>query len=301
VSKFDLYQTVTDRIIELMEKHGSNWTNPFNKKGGAYYPKNPITGKEYNGVNVFLLGTTSFELPYWAGYGQWASRGCQVKGGEKATMIVYWKILEKKKLVDGVEKISKLPLLRYLNVFNIAQVEGAFADKLREKLATPSEAPAVSVNEIAEAFFAATGAKVEHSNQPRASYSWVTDSIHMPNRDLFSATATSTATEAYYGTLAHEVTHWTGHKSRLNRVIENRFASPEYAFEELVAELGSAMLSAQLSITVEPRADHAQYLNNWLACLKSDKGAIMKAASLAKAAAAFVSNLSEAEGVEEAA
>ena len=123
----------------------------------------------------------------------------------------------------------------------------------------------------------------------------------MPERALFAATPTSSATECYYSTLAHELTHWTGHTSRLARDFSGRFGSSAYAFEELVAELGAAMLCAELGISIEPRADHAQYLNGWISVLKGDNGAIIKAASLAKQAAAFITADRSTEELAEAA
>lgn len=294
---FDLYQVVTDRVIDLMSQHGANWSNPFNKKGSAYMAKNAVTGKIYQGLNVFLLATTPYQIPVWAGYGQWFSKGCQVKKGAKSTMIVYWKILEKAVTVNGVAKIKKTPLLRYLNVFNVEQVEGAYADSVKAAaLVTTEVRTEVETIELADAFFAATGAKIRHSDDMRAYYSPALDLVHMPNRVLFAATKTSSATECYYSTLAHELTHWTGHKARLNRNDGTmRFGGEAYAFEELVAELGAAMLCAQLGISVEPRPDHAQYLNNWLKALKDDKHAIITAASLAKKAAAFMTTIDDEE------
>lgn len=297
-SKFDLYQTVTDRILALMETHGAMWVNPFNKRAAFYNASNPTTGKAYKGINTFLLACTPFALPLFAGYGQWADKKCQVERGEKATMIVYWKILERREVVDGVDTVSKRPLLRHLSVFNIDQVEGEFADKLRAEATAPIVNCVEMVAKV-DSFVAATGANISHSNEPRCYYVPMLDKIHMANRENFQATAHSTATEAYYGTLLHELTHWTGNTRRLDRKLLNRFGSEAYAFEELVAELGSAMLCAELGVSVEPRADHAKYLNNWISVLKSDNGAIIKAATLAKQAAAYVSNMQVTEEEEE--
>lgn len=299
-NKFDLYQTVTDRVIDLMAKHGSNWMNPFNKRAGLYQPTNPITGKAYRGINTFLLATTPYPMSYWAGYGQWADKKCQVRRGEKATMIVYWKILERKAVVDGAEKIVTRPLLRYLSVFNIDQVDGEFADALRVNGTVPVTT-SVDLVAQADAFVAATGARVIETQKPSAYYSPADDYVHMPARANFDATTTSSATECYYGTLLHELTHWTGHASRLARDFSGRFGSNAYAFEELVAELGSAMLCAELGVSIEPRVDHAQYLNSWIQVLKADNGAILKAAGLAKAAAAMLSKFSDDAEVSEAA
>jgi antirestriction protein ArdC len=291
-TKFDLYQTVTDRVIALMQEHGANWVNPFKKAGVAYQPTNPITGKAYRGINTFLLATTAYGAPYWAGYGQWAEKKCQVRRGERATMIVYWKMLEKTTVVDGEAKKTTRPMLRYLAVFNAAQVDGEYAAGL-VAAPVPEKPCEAAMIATADAVFAATGARIVSDRSARAFYSPSEDFIHMPVRECFEATATSSATECYYGTLAHELTHWTGHASRLNRDLSNRFGTQAYAFEELVAELGSAMLCAELGISIEPRADHAQYLNNWLAVLKSDNAAIIKAASLAKHAAALITAAGE--------
>jgi antirestriction protein ArdC len=299
---FDLYQTVTDRVIALMSEHGADWINPFKKTAAAYAPQNPITGKAYQGMNTFLLATMPYELPYWAGYGQWSSKDCQVRRGEKSTMIVYWKILERTVTVNGEQRVSKRPLLRYLNVFNVAQVDGAYADTLRARTVTPTAVSDTAATiALADAFVASTGAVLRHSTEAAAYYRPAADYIHMPHRAQFAATKTSTATEAYYGTLLHELTHWSGHESRCNRALQNKFGSEAYAFEELVAELGAAMLCAQLGVSVEPRADHAQYLNNWLKVLRSDNGAIIKAASLAKQAAAYLSASVEADDEAQAA
>jgi antirestriction protein ArdC len=297
--KFDLYQTVTDRVIDLMQSYGGDWINPFKKRGLSYQPHNPITGNAYKGMNVLLLATTPYSQPCWAGYGQWAEKRCQVRKGEKATMIIYWKILEHTVTVGGETRTTKRPLLRYLSVFNAEQVDGDYAETLRATVAEPIKSD-VDTFAAAEAVFAGTGATIRHSIKPAAFYSPSEDYVHLPERSLFEATATSSATECYYSTLAHELTHWTGHTSRLNRDQRNRFGSDAYAFEELVAELGAAMLCAELGISIEPRADHAQYLNGWLKVLKADNGAIIKAASLAKQAAALIT-AERAEELAEAA
>ncbi len=150
----------------------------------------------------------------------------------------------------------------------------------------PSE-PATIIA-IAEEFVSRSGATIQHGGT-RACYIPATDEIQMPPREAFFATATSTATEGYYSTLLHELTHWTAPANRCARDLSGRFGSEAYAMEELVAELGAAFLSAELSITAEPRPDHAQYLSNWLTVLKADKNAIFTAASKAGEAVRFLS------------
>jgi antirestriction protein ArdC len=288
-SKLDLYQAVTDNVIKLMTEHGANWTNPFNRKGAGYQAVNAVTGEAYKGVNQLLLGVTPYPLALWAGFGQWQAKGCTVKKGEKATIGLYFNVIQKTKTdTAGETKTTSIPLLKYFNVFNIDQVEGAFAEELRARVNDTAGANTVAALDNAEAFFNAQGATVTHSNTPRACYNLVSDNIHMPNKALFEDTKHSTATECYYSTLAHEFIHWTGAPARLKRDHSGRFGSQAYAFEELVAELGAAFLCAELGISTTTRADHAEYLNNWLQVLKNDNKAIIKAATLSKAACLYL-------------
>jgi len=134
----------------------------------------------------------------------------------------------------------------------------------------------------------ATGAAIREGHYDLACYDWALDRIDMPARTLFKGTATCTPTEAFYATLLHELVHWTGHQSRLARDLKNRFGSEAYAIEELVAELGSAFLAADLGIATEPRADHAAYVADWLKVIKSDPFAISSASARASAAVDFV-------------
>lgn len=132
-----------------------------------------------------------------------------------------------------------------------------------------------------------TGADIRHSGD-QAYYAPAQDYIVMPSRALFKDTSTSTATENYYSTLFHELTHWTGAKHRLDRLSNDRFGSKDYAFEELVAELGAAMCCALTGVTSSPREDHARYILSWLKALKSDKRFIFSAASHAQKALDFL-------------
>jgi antirestriction protein ArdC len=138
-----------------------------------------------------------------------------------------------------------------------------------------------------DGFVARTGAAIVHGGN-RACFVPKLDEIHMPPRELFTGSATSSATEAYYSTLLHELVHWTGPAHRCDRDLSGRFGTEAYAMEELVGELGAAFLCAELRIAVEPRADHAQYLAHWLNVLKADKRAIFTAASKAGEAVAFL-------------
>jgi antirestriction protein ArdC len=167
-------------------------------------------------------------------------------------------------------------------VFAAEQVDGYQPPVIDAQPAT-----VVTPIEQAEAFVAATRASIGHGGG-RAFYRPSTDSIQLPPRGAFIGTPTSTPAEAYYSTLLHELTHWTSAEARCNRQLGKRFGDQASAIEELVAELGAAFLCADLGITDEPRADHAQYLASWLSVLKADKKAIFTAASKASEAAAFL-------------
>lgn len=280
--KQDQYEVITTQVLQQMQTAGTGWIKPFAGNGQGGQPVNIVSKRAYRGINTLLLFWTPFGSRHWGTYKQWSDKGCQVRKGQKATRIVFWQFIEKTQ-ADGT--IKTIPFLKTYSVFNREQVDGEWASTLDAPLPKQSEVELVAA---ADAWIAGTGAKVNHTSDGRACYSTVSDSITMPHRELFSATPTSTATEAYYSTHAHELVHWTGHKSRLDRNLANAFGSEAYAFEELVAELGAAILCIQLGISTEPRADHAQYLNSWIKVLKGDKRAFMKAAGLAAKAVDFL-------------
>lgn len=288
--KIDVYQQVTDRVIEMMETHGSNWINPFSRKGQSAIPVNLATKKPYRGINVLLLGWSGFTSNVWGTYKQWNEKGCQVRKGEKSTAIVFWQFIEKEE--DGAKKV--IPFLKHYNVFNANQVDGY-------------EEPAVEpVNEeeriaAAEAFFRQIPADITFSKEGRAYYSPVIDKVHCPELSVFEDTPTSSAVECYYSTIAHELVHWTGHKSRLDRDLQNGFGSEGYAREELVAELGAAFACATLGISAEPRADHAHYLNGWIKKLADHKREFVSAVSSATKAVDYLTAFSEEGQAAEAA
>jgi len=302
--KFDAYQSITDQIIELMEEHGASWVKPWVGNGGT--AKRPIsisTGKPYQGCNPLLLWAAGFSDHRWGTYKAWQEKGCQVKAGQKAgAHIVFFKALDIKDKESGEDKT--IPLLRTVAVFNAEQVEGA--EPLVE---SAPESPAEADERVAAAlaFARNTGANVNIvPGSDRAYYSPLSDKIVVPAITDFIGTATSSAQEAYAGTILHELIHWSGHRSRLDRLKAASFGDDDYATEELVAELGATFLCADLQISAEPRPDHAQYLAAWLKALKSDKRLIVRAASVASKAANFLHSLQpnaqqEAEDIAEAA
>lgn len=206
-----------------------------------------------------------------------------MRKGEKSAFVVFYKELEIASEAGDAEVETRL-FARETPVFAAEQVDGYLAPVIEMSTV------AMTWIEQAEAFVAATGAQIHHGGT-RAFYRPSTDSIQLPPREAFIGTPTSTPAESYYSTLLHELTHWTSAESRCNRQLGKRFGDQSYAMEELIAELGAAFLCADLQITDEPRADHAQYLSAWLSVMKADKKAIFTAASKASEAAAFLAGL----------
>lgn len=276
--KVDIYQRVTDSIVQAIEAGAGKWEMPWSQH--AELPRN-VTGKAYRGINTVQLWSEAINKGYesqtWATYNQWAERGAQVRKGEKSSAVVFWKFTRFVSSAEGetedsgeVESGRVVPLARMYHVFNAAQVDG-FTPK-----AQPI-GPTVERIRAVDGFFDALGGKVAHV-EPKAYYRPSTDSINMPKIDLFRDA------ESYYATLAHEYTHWTAPKHRCDRELGKRFGSEAYAAEELIAELGAAFLCGHLGLSPEPRPDHAAYLTSWLKVLKADKKAIFTASSQAQKA-----------------
>ncbi len=275
----DVYQTITDRIIAAIEAGAGDWKMPWHVKDGgtAVVPVNAVSQRAYRGINVLMLWAAAQSAGYpsgiWATYKQWSELGAQVRKGEKACPIVFWKMLDDDEADDqddGDTKNARF-VARAFHVFNAAQVDG-FAAHALPPLPEPERV------DHAEAFFAAIGADIRQGGN-KAFYSPATDHIQMPPFAAFPDPV------AYYATLAHEATHYTSHASRCARDLKGRFGSEAYAAEELIAELGAAFLCADLALASEPRPDHAAYVANWLKVLKGDKRAIFTAAAQAQKAA----------------
>lgn len=273
---FDIHQTVTNTIIAQLEKGTLPWQKPWN--GGSMIPlalpKNITTGNKYRGINIPLLWMSTaaqdFTTHEWASFNQWKANKESIAKGQKGTMIIYYDTFEREE--DG--EIKKIPFVKTSYVFNRCQL----ASYKPETHIQPEPKLLVDRLSNVEEFIYNTKAIVKHGGN-RAFYAPAADSITMPFQERFIDTATRTATEGYYSILLHELTHWTGHKSRLDRLGNNRFGSKPYAYEELIAEMGSAFLCAELEITNAPKADHASYFGSWLQVLKDDKKAILTAAS----------------------
>ncbi len=283
----DLFQRITRQIADAIAAGAPSFEMPWHKWAeGTAQPVNAISGLPYRGINTLLLWAAAEQAGYscgrWATYRQWSEAGAQVRKGEKASLILFWKAAAND---DGGNNESddhasggrRRFISKAYAVFNQDQVDGAPVAKR----------PVLSAEErlaAAEAYFANVGAKVSHGGD-RAHYRPGTDEICMPLFEQFRDAP------AYYSTLAHEHIHWTGAKRRLDRDLKNRFGSEDYAAEELIAELGSAFIAAHLGIALEPRPDHAAYIGSWLKVLNDDPRAILTAAAKAQQAFDFLEGL----------
>lgn len=266
---------ITQSIITALESGVAPWVKPWT---GATHDtdRNLVSQKPYRGINrvILMVATMSkgYAAPVWATYKQWQAVGANVRKGEHGTKIVFFSPVETIDKATG--ETSSYAMLKSYTVFNAGQVDGYTAD---------SPAPVSGEFEDhsdAEAFIAKTGAIISHGGD-KAFYMPSADRIQLPAKSLFSAPA------AYYATALHELTHWTSHESRCDRDLsKGRFGNSEYAFEELVAELGAAFLCNDLGVS--GKLQHAEYIGSWLKVLKNDNTAIFKAAALAQKASDYL-------------
>jgi antirestriction protein ArdC len=269
-----IYQQVTDKIITELESGTiPSWVKNWSGDAGA--DCNVITNKPYSGINTIILGMSGFKSPYWGTYKQWLSIGAKINKDQfnKYQCIVFYSpVKTTKKQQDSDEKQQVYKVMRCFRVYNAEQVTGFEAPAM--------PAPKVFNNVASiEALTVNSGAQLQFGGD-RAYYSPNQDFIAMPHKLQFNSEA------SYYATLLHELAHWSGHKSRLDRDLSGRFGNEAYAAEELIAELSAAFLCARFNIAGELR--HSSYIASWLRVLKNDNKAVFKAAALAQKAADYL-------------
>jgi antirestriction protein ArdC len=272
----NVYEIVTHTIVEKLESGNVPWRKPWITAS----PCNLVSQKEYRGINTFMLAASGFPSRYWLTYAQAVKLGGHVKQGEHGSIVVYWNIGEEK-LNPKTGRVSKPFLLRYYKVFNLAQTEG-IAHKLGLAEASAKPVPDIAACESLVAAMPHAPAIVASD---RAWYRPSTDQVGMPSKSLFHSS------EAFYATLFHELTHSTGHVSRVGRdgvEVLNTFGSEAYSKEELIAEMGSAMLCGITGIAPATIENSAAYLRSWLGVLKGDSKVVVTAASQAQKAADYI-------------
>jgi len=282
MTKLDVHQTITDQIIAAIEAGCPPWRKPWTgSTAGACLPLRH-NGEAYRGINILVLWSVAAAQGYtsarWLTFKQAKDLGGSVRKGEKSALVVYYDTFRKED-EDGEEQV--IPFTKDYRVFNADQIDGLPADYYIQP--EPARDLGTVADPELDAFFAATGATIDTTDEPRAYYSITHDRIHMPPINTFHDAG------GYYGTLAHEVTHWTGAASRLDRF--ERFAvRKSYAFEELVAEIGNCLLCANLGLTPDFEQS-AAYIDLWLRAMKEDTRAIFRAASEAQKATDLILTL----------
>lgn len=294
--KQDIYERITGEIVAELEKGVRPWVKPWQVEHAAGRITRPLrhNGQAYSGINILVLwGVASargFVAPIWMTFKQAQALGAHVCKGEKGSPVVYADTVTRTEVDETGEEVERaIPFMKGYTVFNVDQIDG-LPDPYYAKPAARFDGPQRIAH--AERFFAGTGAEISHGGN-QAYYAMQPDHIRMPPFEAFADA------ERYYATLAHETTHWTRHPSRLGRDFgRKRWGDEGYAMEELVAELGSAFLSADLELTPEVRDDHSAYIGSWLKVLKNDKRAIFTAAAHAQKAAAYLHSLQETSDKE---
>ena len=289
--RVDLYSRITDRIVADLEQGVRPWIKPWSVANTTGRVSRPLrhNGEPYSGLNVLLLwseGTArGYASPMWMTFKQALEVGAAVRKGETGTTVIYASRFTKTEANgNGGEVERDIPFLKAYTVFNVEQIDG-LPDRYQgigEPISQPFERMAQ-----ADRFFHNTGAIIRHGGN-QAFYSPGSDVIQMPPFESFRDA------EAYVETLSHESIHWTAHPDRVGRDL-SRYSrdKSERAREELIAELGSCFLCADLGVVpeLEPRPDHASYLQSWLSVLAKDKRAIFQAAAHAQRAAAYLHGL----------
>lgn len=281
----DLYQTVTNTIINLIEQKKLNSDSRWFKNAGFKMPVNLKTGNQYSGVNILLLWAACHEKNYskneWLTFKQAEEMGYRVLKGEKSTHGVYFNTFKKEveNIKTGDVDELNIPFLKTLFFFNVEQLEGY---TINDNDISENKRDFFD-NIKADSIICNSHANINHGSNS-AYYSRMNDSIQMPNRADFKND------NYYYATLLHELTHWTGSEKRLDRQFGKKFGDNAYAFEELVAELGASFLGSECGIFESTQENHAHYLESWLNVLKNDKKAIFTACNQASKAHQFLMN-----------
>lgn len=276
MTKTDVYSEVTDRIIAALEQGVVPWRKPWQTTNGNG-PINIRNGRPYRGINVFLLGLAGYSDPRWGTYKAIRETGGNVRKGEHGTHVILWKPVPKKD--ESGEEAGNYMLLKQYVVFNAEQCDDVPALPEPEGLSehTPNERAEL----LTAGYVNGRGPALIHRGD-HAAYTPLDDKVYMPIPEAFQSP------ESYYLTLFHELTHSTGHESRLNRLEPATFGSDPYAREELVAELGAAMLAGLIGLPEDDSDQSAAYIGSWLRRLKDDRKLVVQAAAQAQKAADMI-------------
>lgn len=276
--KRDIHTEITNFVLDNIDGDVLPWRRKWHTSGPTIALPRRNTGEPYRGTNHLLLNITSlksgFSSPYWMTYNQAKSVGANVLKGQKGSRIVKFKPLTiESPEANGQERV--IPMIRNYTVFNLEQIEN-----LPDDYQSRQHVQTIPVSEVYD-YLKAVGAEIIHGDS-KAGFYPVLDVIRMPNIEDF------TDQYAYESVLAHELVHWTGHGSRLNRLVSTEEDTAEYAFEELVAEIGSMILCAHLGIESVMPENHLSYVKHYVTIMQADKKAIVRASSEAQKAVDFI-------------
>ncbi|HBJ7662073.1 TPA: DUF1738 domain-containing protein [Legionella pneumophila] len=300
MTKMPYHQVVANQIIESLKAGTAPWLKPWEPgTGNGQIPYNPLTGKRYRGINALYLMLKQSDDNRWLTYKQALSMDAQVRKGEKGTTVQYWKFHEEQIKQDDagypvldeqgnplkVQVNLERPKVFYATVFHASQI-----DNMPELIA---KEPDWSLIERAEKLLRNSGATIEHCEADRAFYRLSTDSIHLPPKEQFKSAAN------YYATALHELGHWSGHPSRLDRDLGHPFGSDAYAKEELRAEIASMFLGAELGIGHEP-SQHTAYIKSWIRVLEDEPLEIFRASADAEKIVNHLYVLEQTQNIQQA-
>jgi antirestriction protein ArdC len=286
----DIYQAITDRFVEQLKRGTVPWQKPW------FGVQNIVSRKPYRGINALVLGSTDYQSPFWITFKQTLDLGGHVRKGERSTPVIYYEILEKRDDAGNLRvrddgRSERVPFVRWANVFNLDQTEG-----IEPPVIAVQEGPTLPLERAAAIVENAKLCPIHHAGFA-AHYSPQDDVIRVPSPSTFHSR------EDYYHSLYHEMTHASGHSSRLNRdgiTRQARFGSEPYSQEELIAELGAAFLSNEAGVLDSVRFENsAAYLGSWINKFENDPRMIVSAASQAQKASDFVLGIEQKESLQE--
>ena len=289
-SRPSIYETITSKILAAIEQGPGDPIMPWQRSGARpVLPVNAATGQPYRGVNILSLWVTALERGYasgeWATLKRWNAKGAQVRKGEKASPIVFYREVDKTgdTATADDESQERYVLARGYWVFGAEQVDGYSA-------AANLPANPILRHAAAERYFAGMGARIVIGGA-QAGYRPSTDTIHMPDEARFVGSDGRSREESWYGVLGHESCHWAGAPNRLARDFGKRYADDAHCLEEAYAECCAAFLCARFGFASEPHPDHARYIHHWLSAMRADSRALFAAAAKAQAAVGYLDSL----------
>ena len=279
------YELITDAIIKKLEQGTIPWKRPWSIQRDM--PKNLVSHKEYNGINIWMLLSMGYESRYWGTFKQIKELGGEVIKGERGTPIVFWSIFSK--MNEETEREERFFTLRHWTVFNFEQTKGLKRPSDDSNSPTYTNTLVDDSNAVKTLNNMPNPPKIVHQRQ-MAFYNPIEDIVNLPKKESFSSI------EEYYSTLFHELSHSTGHKTRLNRegiTNPDKFKSHKYSIEELIAEFSASYVMGSIGLLDKTIDNSASYIDGWIKVLRKNPKYLVSAASKAMKSANYILNIRE--------